>query len=181
MTDNHKRPDITACVFPDETLLWQGHPEARLQAPRGNIRNAIVWGIIAICLFIIFLRLNHSNSVKLQMGLAAAALLIYAFYISVGKMFLSRAVLRRTSYAITSKRALSLQTGFNGGRAQYNIMLNHGTKAAVDGVQGDTLSFWLIKENPTDEYDGTGLQFAQITDAEQALEAYKTAKEDSHK
>ena len=181
MTDNHKRPDITACVFPDETLLWQGHPEARLQLPRGNIRNAVVWGIIAICLFIVFLRLDYSSSVKLQMGLATAALLIYALYISVGKMYLSRAVLRRTSYAITSKRALSLQTGFNGGRAQYNIMLNDGTKAAIGGPQDDTLSFWLIEENPTDEYDGTGLQFEQIADAAKALSAYKTAKEDSQK
>ena len=89
--------------------------------------------------------------------------------------------MRRTSYAITSKRALSLQTGFNGGRAQYNIMLNDGTKAAIGGPQDDTLSFWLIEENPADEYDGTGLQFEQIADAEQALQAYKAAKEDSHK
>ncbi|PIE16518.1 MAG: hypothetical protein CSA68_02285 [Rhodobacterales bacterium] len=172
MSDNAAlRPDIAACVFPDETLLWQGQPQAGLRFLRHDIRNGIVWAVIAGCLFWVSLKVGHST----QLLLAALAFGVFAAYLGIGRAVLRRAGLARTAYAITDKRALSLQSGPFGVRRQQNIQISPDTRAEIDGEQGDRLSFWLHSENPEPHYDGRGLQFLQLQSAQQVLHAFEQA------
>ena len=162
-----------------EEILWQGAPKARLETHRRHLRNGAVWSIIAICIIVIAISLEQGGNVKTQMLVAASALFGVAIYASVGQMFLRRAQLKRTRYAITNKRVLSLETKANGKKIHHDIVIDQTTTAALSAAEPDTLSFWLADENPGDKYDGRGLQFVQLENANQVLDVFRQAIDDN--
>lgn len=159
----------------DEEILWQGTPRAEFEIHRKHLRNGVVWGIIAVCLFVIAVSLEQGNSVKTQMVITALILFGLAIYVSIGQMFLYRTQLKRTTYAITNKRALILSGENKCQQIQHDTEITATTKAAISGAKSDTLSFWQACDNPGDEYDGSGVQFAQLNDADQAHKTFEQA------
>ncbi len=163
----------------NEEILWQGAPKARLEIHRKHLRNGATWSIIAICMIVIAISLEQGGGVKPQMLITGFILFGVAIYASIGQIFLRRAQLRRTRYAITNKRVLSLLSKINGQKIHHDIAIGVQTAAALSNATPDTLSFWLADENPGDEYDGRGLQFFQLENANQVLDVFRQAIDDN--
>ncbi len=110
-----ERPDITAALDTDETLLWQGHPKPRRPVSRrANIVATLLYLVtIALLLFCWWLEIywGHVTGTRLAIyGLIGAA--AFATYVGLRITLLDRRRARardaRTAYAITDRRVLAL-------------------------------------------------------------------------
>lgn len=114
------RPDIAAELEPGEKLLWQGHPEPGRRIPLRATITASAFFFVTVVLLVVAwylaIRLGSTTQTRLiAYGLIGSAAFFTFLGLRVSLLDLRRARARdrRTTYAITDRRALLIAGPYN--------------------------------------------------------------------
>ncbi len=109
---NEDRDTITRNLMPGEMLRWSGHPSRRLHLSRGDaymIPFSLMWGGFAIIWFVA--ALSDGPSLFAVWGIPFVLIGLYMIF---GRFYYARSRNRRTVYAMTDRRAMSIVRGRSG-------------------------------------------------------------------
>lgn len=151
------RPDIATRLVEEEDLLWQGHPTPGRKTSRQALTRALLLGLLSLVLFLAAMALalfkgNLQVWLLTSYGLIATAAFLTYLALRMTLLDTRRARARdaRTSYGITTSRALTLS-----GPYAAELALEPAMRTEIEGDRltifsgADSLRFDRLDDAPT--------------------------------
>jgi len=179
---------ISRELLPDERILWCGQPSRKKLFTKADIFMvpfSIFW-----CGFAIFWTVTAMMDAGLEFGAFGLLFVFVGLYVTVGRFFVKQLTKKYTYYALTDRRALTVQIFTNGNRKKiYAVHLPNVPQASITTDQNGVGSI-IFGNAPffSTQYINTGMDlfnhnmgqqlvgFFDIEDANRVYDLYTQIK-----